>query len=295
MPAPSRSVPPTLPTLEEALVLRLTLEASVEPRFIDAMGHMNVAWYVHLFDRATWVFFGEMGINDDYRRRANVGMFAVEEHIRYLAELREGQPLTVRTRLLEVGPRSLRLSHAMIDSTQRQLSAVAELAGVHIDLATRRSTSFPPDILARLQATCAPAPAAAPVAPITEEAAWRLARDWIESWNAHDLERIVAHYDDDVVLTSPVAAERLGDPSGTVRGKAALRAYFQRGLAAFPALRFDPVDVMWGISSVVLYYVNQRGTMTGEFMELAPSGKITRVVASYSGSRAPTPGRSGAA
>jgi acyl-CoA thioesterase FadM len=285
MPAPSPSVPPTVPTLEEALVWPPTLEASVEPRFIDAMGHMNVAWYVHLFDRATWAFFSEMGIDEDHRRGANVGMFAVEEHLRYLAELRVGQPLVVRTRLLEVSARSLRLSHAMIDSTRRRLSAVAEVVGVHIDLATRRSTPFAPDILARLQATRAPAAATARVVPLTEEAAWGLARDWVESWNAHDLERILEHYDDDVVLTSPVAAERLGDPSGTVRGKAALRAYFQLGLAAFPALRFDLVDVMWGVSSVVLYYVNQRGTMTGELMELAPSGKVTRVVANYSGPR----------
>jgi ketosteroid isomerase-like protein len=116
---------------------------------------------------------------------------------------------------------------------------------------------------------------------MTEEQAQALAREWIEAWNAHDLDRILSHYDEGVVLTSPLAAQRLGDPAGTVRGKAALRAYFAMGLAAFPALRFELEDVMWGVSSVVLYYVNQRGTMTGEFMELAATGKILRVVANY--------------
>ena len=43
----------TTPSLEEALAMARTLEAVVEPRFIDSMGHMNVAWYVHLFDRGT--------------------------------------------------------------------------------------------------------------------------------------------------------------------------------------------------------------------------------------------------
>ena len=64
------------------------------------------------------------------------------------------------------------------------------------------------------------------------------AREWIEAWNAHDLERILSHYAEDIVLTSPIAARRLGDPRGTVRGKAALRDYFAQGLAARPDLRF---------------------------------------------------------
>jgi hypothetical protein len=120
---------------------------------------------------------------------------------------------------------------------------------------------------------------------VTEDEARALAREWIDAWNAHDLDRILAHYDDAVVLTSPVAAELLGDPTGTVRGKAGLRAYFTRGLAANPGLRFELRDVMWGIRSVVLYYANHRGTMTGEFMELADSGKVGRVVANYSAPR----------
>jgi ketosteroid isomerase-like protein len=122
-----------------------------------------------------------------------------------------------------------------------------------------------------------------PPSPLDHDHAWALARDWVDAWNAHDLDRILTHYDEDVVLTSPVAAKRLDDPSGTVRGKAALRAYFAMGLEMFPELRFELVDVMWGVASVVLYYRNQRGTMTGELMELGSSGLVTRVLANYSG------------
>ena len=119
--------------------------------------------------------------------------------------------------------------------------------------------------------------------PLDETTARTIARATIDAWNSHDLERILEHYSEDVVLVSPVAAERLGDPSGTVRGKAALRAYFKMGLDAYPNLRFDLEDVMWGVKTVVLYYANQRGTMTGEFMEIDDAGKISRVVANYSG------------
>ena len=118
---------------------------------------------------------------------------------------------------------------------------------------------------------------------LDETTARAIAQATIDAWNSHDLERILEHYSEDVVLVSPVAAERLGDPSGTVRGKAAMRAYFKMGLDAYPKLRFDLEDVMWGLKTVVLYYANQRGTMTGEFMEIDESGKICRVVANYSG------------
>ena len=118
---------------------------------------------------------------------------------------------------------------------------------------------------------------------ITEPEAVDFAREWIAAWNSHDLEAILSHYGENVVLTSPIAARLLGDPAGTVRGKAALRSYFQRGLEAYPNLHFELQDVMFGISSVVLCYRNQKGTKSAEFMEFGQSRKIVRVVANYSG------------
>src|SRR5882757_4320046 len=103
---------------------------------------------------------------------------------------------------------------------------------------------------------------------LSEIQARQFADRWILAWNSHDLDAIMSHYASEVVLTSPTAANLLNDPSGTVTGKAALRKYFERGLDAYPDLNFELLDVMRGISSVVLYYVNQKATKTAEFMEL---------------------------
>ena len=92
----------------------------------------------------------------------------------------------------------------------------------------------------------------------------------------------MSHYADEVVLVSPTAATLLGDPRGEVHGRAAVREYFRKGLDAYPKLRFELLDVMWGVHSVVLCYVNQKGTKTAEFMELDATGAVTRVVANYS-------------
>jgi hypothetical protein len=116
----------------------------------------------------------------------------------------------------------------------------------------------------------------------TEADAKHFAHRYIAAWNSHDLDAIMSHYAQDVVLISPTAARLLEDPSGTVRGDAALRNYFKRGLEAYPNLHFELLDVMFGLSSIVVCFKNQKGTKTAEFMEFGKEGRATRVVANYS-------------
>ena len=133
---------------------------------------------------------------------------------------------------------------------------------------------------------------------LTETEARQFAQHWIAAWNSHDLDALMSHYGEEVVLTSPVAAHSRSDPGTALRGpashasrcfvtsvagKEALGRYFKRGLEAYPNLKFELLDVMWGVSSVVLYYINQKGTKTGEFMEFDADLKVIRVVANYNG------------
>jgi len=107
------------------------------------------------------------------------------------------------------------------------------------------------------------------------------AHDWIAAWNTHDLARILAHYDDEVQLTSPVA-RRFLDGGDTIRGKAALREYFRQGLQAYPQMRFDFLEVLWGIETVVVRYINSvSGGPSAEVMLFNAAGKVTRVWANY--------------
>lgn len=117
---------------------------------------------------------------------------------------------------------------------------------------------------------------------LTESKAREFAKDWIDAWNAHDLDAIMSHYAPEVNLTSPVAAKLLDDPAGTINGAQALREYFKKGLEIYTELSFELLDVLWGVSSIVLLYRNQVGTRTGEFMEFDAEGHVVRVVANYS-------------
>lgn len=114
---------------------------------------------------------------------------------------------------------------------------------------------------------------------MTEGEAQQFAREWIDAWNSQDLDAIVSFYAPNVVLISPLVVRVLDDPSCTVSGIEALRRYFGRGLEMRPSLAFKLLDVLCGVSSVLIYFEDDGAKRTGEFMELGPDGKVVRVVA----------------
>ncbi|MYQ51454.1 MULTISPECIES: nuclear transport factor 2 family protein [unclassified Streptomyces] len=87
----------------------------------------------------------------------------------------------------------------------------------------------------------------------------RFAARWQDDWNSHDLDRVLAHYAEDVTFSSPMIARLTGDEAGTLHGKAALRAYWFTGLEKIPDLEFEVIDVRAGVDALVIDYRNQIG------------------------------------
>lgn len=116
---------------------------------------------------------------------------------------------------------------------------------------------------------------------MTEADAQRFALEWTESWNSHDLDRILSHYAEDVVVTSPLVETVLGRGQASVRGKEALRAYWGPALASYPDLRFVLFRAYAGLNSLVLHYQSVQGLVAAECMEFDADGAICRVLAHY--------------
>jgi ketosteroid isomerase-like protein len=116
---------------------------------------------------------------------------------------------------------------------------------------------------------------------MTESDARRFALEWIEAWNSHDIERILAHYSDQAELTSPFVSRIIGDDQNTVRGKAQLRAYFQRGLETYPDLRFTLCAAYPGVASVIVQYVSVAHLRAAELMRLDGQSTVCEVIAHY--------------
>lgn len=94
------------------------------------------------------------------------------------------------------------------------------------------------------------------------------AQRWLEAWNTHDLDAVLAHFAEDATFTSPVAARILEGSDGAVHGKAALREYWREGLKRIPDLRFDLVGVYVGVDTIVINYRNQNGGLVSEVLRL---------------------------
>lgn len=111
--------------------------------------------------------------------------------------------------------------------------------------------------------------------------AQEFAKKWINDWNSHDLNAILSHYAEDVQFTSPFIVRLMNEPTGTVQGKDKLKTYFEKGLPAYPDLKFELAEVLEGVSSVTLYYKSVKGLMCAEVMFLNEKGLVERVVAHY--------------
>ncbi len=106
------------------------------------------------------------------------------------------------------------------------------------------------------------------------------AQEWIDSWNRHDLSRILSHYSDNFEMSSPFIIQVAGEPSGTLKGKEAVGAYWEKALTLIPELRFELITTLIGVNSITLYYQGARG-MAAEVFHFGPDNKVIRAYAHY--------------
>ncbi len=132
--------------------LPITNHAVIPEDYLDFLGHMNIMWYTHLIDEANFNFYDRIDFGKKYHTESGNGSFALEEHTRYLAEIRVGESLTIRTRMLGVGRKTFHLMHFIIKDKGDVLAATTEMLSIHIDMDTRRSSPLPDEIAHRFRA-----------------------------------------------------------------------------------------------------------------------------------------------
>jgi len=121
-----------------------TWRGIVAPEHIDLMGHMNVAWYAAHFSEATLKLFEMIGIDERTIREQQLGMAALEQHLRYIEELFAGTPLLIRSAVTAMGGKSLCFVHEMYRSgAAERLAAQCEFTAVCFDLRRRSSCPIP--------------------------------------------------------------------------------------------------------------------------------------------------------
>src|SRR5512132_632272 len=129
-----------------------TYRGCVYPWHCDHMGHMNVMWYVGKFDEATWNLFSELGLTPEFLRDRRRAMAAVQQNITYRRELLSGDVVAVRSGMLEMREKVAKFVHEMRHARSGEVAAICVLTAVHMDSEARKSTTFPPEMVAGGQA-----------------------------------------------------------------------------------------------------------------------------------------------
>ena len=122
----------------------------VEPGWIDYNGHLNMAYYNVLFDRAVDEAFELLGCGLDYVRMRRHSCFTAEVHVRYLRELRAGDPVRVTFQLLDYDAKRMHYFEQLFHAAEGWVSATSENMSLHVDMAAGKTMPFPHDVAARL-------------------------------------------------------------------------------------------------------------------------------------------------
>jgi acyl-CoA thioester hydrolase len=123
----------------------------IEPQWIDYNGHLNMAYYNVMFDRAIDELWLTLGIGPGYMRERKGSTFTAECHVRYLREIHLGDPVQVSILLVGADEKRLHTFEELRHATEGWLSATSENMTIHIDMAARKTAPFPPDIRARIE------------------------------------------------------------------------------------------------------------------------------------------------
>ena len=118
---------------------------------------------------------------------------------------------------------------------------------------------------------------------ITTAFAKQFSETWVKDWNSHNLENILSHYTDDFIIESPIALKRIPESKGVISGKENVRKYWTIGLEFNPDLHFEILEVLIGIHSITIYYVNTTTQKNAtELMVFNDTKKVTKAIVNYS-------------
>jgi acyl-CoA thioester hydrolase len=142
-----------IPNKVRAIMSRPVIEyqAVVRPEWIDSNGHLNLAYYVVVFDFATDALYAALNIGDVYRETTGNSCFTAETHTLYEREVHLGDKLLVKAWLLGADTKRLHYFHEMFHVESGERAAVQELMALHIDMAVRRVAPYPAQQYAALQ------------------------------------------------------------------------------------------------------------------------------------------------
>lgn len=140
--------PPLSP--DQLATLPVIYRGSIPPTFEDRNGHMNVRWYLTLYDEAGDAMYLELGLSPESLAESRMGGFDLEHHIWYLAEVLIGETVTIRMRFVGRSAKLMHYMMFMVNETRGVVSSMFECVHAHADLKLRRTAPFPAHVAEKI-------------------------------------------------------------------------------------------------------------------------------------------------
>ena len=146
--------PPAL-SLDQLASLPAVYRAVIPPAYEDRQGHLNMRWYLALYDEAGDAMYPMLGLTPDYFAASGAGGFDLEHHLWYSSEVRIGDTVVIRVRMLARSQKLFHYMMFMVNETRGVLSSLFECMHAHADLRTRRTAALPAQVAAQIDALIA--------------------------------------------------------------------------------------------------------------------------------------------
>ena len=114
----------------------------VKSEWTDYNGHMNLAFYIHLFDSAWEVLLQKFNIGEDAAKIEKRTTFAVESHTTYDMEVKVGDEVDINLLFIDFDKKRIVYKLEMIHKSERYMAATTEVCSLYVDLNSRKVTEF---------------------------------------------------------------------------------------------------------------------------------------------------------
>ena len=141
------------PAISPQAILTLSsacLKMTVPEAYRDENGHMNMRWYLAIFDDAGDVLHDRIGLSREYHQRHGTGTFDLEHHLHFLTEVNPGEEVAVYMRLVARSAKRLHYLMFMVNETRGKLAAIFECMNAFADLRVRKTAPFPEEIVPKI-------------------------------------------------------------------------------------------------------------------------------------------------
>ena len=137
---------PRFPTLPQVRELPVQLDFVIPPEWEDRNGHVNVQFYLALFELGGWKVLEAFSVDDDWLQRHAYSFFDLEHHLHYLAEIGIGDRVTTYNRVVGTSAKRFHGLYLIVNETRGRLAGVLEYISNGVDMNLRRTAVMPAEL-----------------------------------------------------------------------------------------------------------------------------------------------------